>query len=197
MNNVDIGHQYKKIVQYFWDPEPRNDDMAGLSVWCLGREYEQIGPVRISNDGRSSEDYAKPQQSPNNQEAPLTPQHRPASLDKGRKENNNNEPVFDWPARFLDDFESRFWITYRSNFPPIPKSNSPDAASSMALGVRLRSQLLDTQGFTTDTGWGCMIRSGQSLLANALSVMRLGRGKNIPGTVTLYANTPCRLASWQ
>jgi cysteine protease ATG4 len=46
----------------------------------------------------------------------------------------------------------------------------------MTLSVRLRSQLVDSQGFTADTGWGCMIRSGQSLLANALCILSLGRG---------------------
>lgn len=82
-----------------------------------------------------------------------------------------------WPNAFLDDFESRIWMTYRSNFPPIPRNNTPEATSSMTLGVRLRSQLMDSQGFTSDTGWGCMIRSGQSLLANTLSVIQLGRGE--------------------
>lgn len=38
MNNVDIG-KYKRIVQYFWDPEPRNDQEPDASIWCLGREY--------------------------------------------------------------------------------------------------------------------------------------------------------------
>lgn len=81
-----------------------------------------------------------------------------------------------WPEAFLDDFESRIWMTYRSNFTPIPRNNTPEATSSMTLGVRLRSQLMDSQGFTSDTGWGCMIRSGQSLLANTLSMIQLGRG---------------------
>lgn len=81
-----------------------------------------------------------------------------------------------WPEAFLKDFESRIWMTYRSNFTPIPRNNTPEATSSMTLGVRLRSQLMDSQGFTSDTGWGCMIRSGQSLLANTLCILLLGRG---------------------
>jgi hypothetical protein len=28
----------KRIVQYFWDPEPKNDEPAAV-IWCLGREY--------------------------------------------------------------------------------------------------------------------------------------------------------------
>jgi hypothetical protein len=82
-----------------------------------------------------------------------------------------------WPEAFISDFGSRQWMTYRSNFTPIPRAKSPEAASSMTLSVRLRSQLMDSQGFTSDTGWGCMIRSGQSLLANTFAILLLGRGE--------------------
>lgn len=82
-----------------------------------------------------------------------------------------------WPSAFLDDFEARIWMTYRSDFPVIPKSQDPKAAAAMTWQVRLRSQFGSSEGFTSDTGWGCMIRSGQSLLANTLAALYLGRGK--------------------
>ncbi|KAJ5819663.1 Peptidase C54 [Penicillium riverlandense] len=174
MTGVDL-EKCKRIVQYFWDPEPKNDATPDAPIWCLGREYapsqhtadEPIqapaGPVRETDSHKES---------PNHQTLDTSNSssgHPPESISP------NDPPTTTWPDAFLADFESRLWITYRSNFTPIPKSNSQEAASSMTLSVRLRSQLMDSQGFTSDTGWGCMIRSGQSLLANTLAILSLGR----------------------
>ncbi len=54
--------------------------------------------------------------------------------------------------QFLLDLYSRPWITYRSGFPPIHPSH-----------------------YTSDVGWGCMLRSGQMLLCNAFFLLELGR----------------------
>ncbi|KAJ5219781.1 Peptidase C54 [Penicillium chermesinum] len=146
MTGVDL-EKCKRIVQYFWDPEPRND-APEQPIWCLGQPFLPQVPQQNGSESEVNQGVPRPL----------------------------NEPSEgSWPNAFLEDFESRIWMTYRSNFPPIPRTKSAEANSSMTLGVRLRSQLMDPQGFTSDTGWGCMIRSGQSLLANTLSILKLGR----------------------
>lgn len=91
-----------------------------------------------------------------------------------------------WPPAFLDDFESRIWMTYRTGFEVIQRSTDPKATSSLSFAMRLKTSFGDqTNGFSSDTGWGCMIRSGQSLLANAILIARLGRGTYLPATAAL------------
>ena len=51
-----------------------------------------------------------------------------------------------------EDFRSLIWLTYRKGFPPIGRT-----------------------GPTTDRGWGCMLRCGQMVVANALLRKQVSR----------------------
>lgn len=80
------------------------------------------------------------------------------------------------PAGVQDDVRARIWITYRTGFPVIPRD--PDGPSPLTFGALMRGTLdlaNASRGFTSDAGWGCMIRTSQSLMANALLTLRLGR----------------------
>jgi len=55
-------------------------------------------------------------------------------------------------ARFWNDFRSLFWFSYRKDFAAISPST-----------------------YTSDLGWGCMLRSGQMMLAQAICRHLLGR----------------------
>lgn len=185
MANVDLG-RYRRIVQMFWDPEPTNDNAQDQPVWCLGRSYKLNDksprnatehdphtpppPHNVNIDVRDSSPSTAP---PIN--APETPPESISSSFSSSLAYEDAARDDGWPSGFISDFESRLWMTYRSEFDPIPRSTNPQATSSLSLSMRLKSQLGDQTPFSSDSGWGCMIRSGQSLLANSMVMIRLGR----------------------
>lgn len=182
------GVDYKRFVRYFYDPPPRYDDMSGTPIWFLGSEYATAIPKPVNTtdhddvvEVESSADSHDPSETTvSTSEELQTAQQNTGSFEDAQYVTHENIPPAQdpadggWPHTFLEDFESRIWMTYRSNFPPIPRSHDPTASSAMTFSVRLRN-LTDRDGFSSDTGWGCMIRSGQALLANALIILHLGR----------------------
>ena len=177
---ADLGRVSRRIVQKLWDPEPTNDKLANEPAWCLGCPYT----LDIRNlDLVPATSASTPPSDPTEERPPLPPPHPPDTPPSSATSSfdstlSSEGPGQDggWPSDFLDDFESRVWMTYRTGFEPIAKSTDPRAMSTMSLTMRVKNTFSDPQGFSSDTGWGCMIRSGQSLLANAIVTARLGRG---------------------
>ncbi|OCK99348.1 uncharacterized protein K441DRAFT_692911 [Cenococcum geophilum 1.58] len=179
MNNVE--RMGRAIVQRFYDPPPENGDDS--PIWCLGNRYESKPAI---NGYSPYQAQNTPDTSSTTQISHVTTAEEDnwiqASCEVPAEQQGYPKYVGDpliakiyggWPRPFLDDFESRIWMTYRKDFPPMPKSQDPKAASAMSFRVRL--QTLNQTGFTSDTGFGCMIRSGQCILANALASLKLGR----------------------
>lgn len=168
------------MVQDFFASEPRNDDASGTVIWCLGRQYasrsrgdaDGLRTPKIDHESTPTPTLDLGEQTPDQDASKDSSMGSRLDQKTGDGNMNSDGEYWEWPADFLDDCESRIWMTYRSDFPPIVKSTE----ASMTLSVRLRS-LADKQGFTSDTGWGCMIRSGQCVLANTLLLLRLGRSK--------------------
>lgn len=217
-NDLMNGVDYKRFVRYFYDPQPKYDDQSGTSIWFLGHEYTSGPPPKpvftVDHDDvvevESSTDSRAPSDTTTSTSAEIQPitSTNTSSFEDATHIDGENVPSLSndpsdagWPPAFLDDFESRIWMTYRSGFPPIPRSQHPNASSGMSFSVRLRN-LAEKEGFSSDTGWGCMIRSGQSLLANALIILQLGRDwrmqkrktqtqiRNESHIVSLFADDP-------
>ncbi|VDM18950.1 unnamed protein product [Hydatigera taeniaeformis] len=98
---------------------------------------------------------------------------------------------------FLTDFHSRLWFTYRASFPPLSTAHPiiclldlPNGGllnTTAALRAHLRGSVTDSSSSPTttskiphstrvsDCGWGCMLRSVQMMVAQALLLHFLGR----------------------
>ena len=91
---------------------------------------------------------------------------------------------------FLDDFHSLIWITYRRGFPGIEPG-----ASCTTTGVTNSTSTTSTPygqrvgyKYTSDAGWGCTLRVGQMVLAQALRVHFFGRGWRRPRVTNSLSN---------
>ncbi|KJZ70398.1 Putative cysteine protease atg4 [Hirsutella minnesotensis 3608] len=206
---VDLG-RYRRIVQMFWDPEPANDTSLDQPVWCLGCSYKLADSpksTRQKDDSPATRPSLPQSHPPTSKELPkeplgksapdTPPQSSPGSYSSSLGHGDPAPGDGGWPHEFIDDFRSRFWMTYRSGFELISKSNDPNAASTFSLSMRIKNQISDQGGFVSDSGWGCMIRSGQSLLANAMALLQFGRdwrrGERAPDErrlVSLFADDP-------
>lgn len=162
-------------MKYGWSGKMRSGFSKESAIWFLGRCYHRkMTPcpsmetsVELSNMMQNAENrlmtLSMHEEQPTSSESYLNAQtpDNDEQIDRaieppeetGQDVAGNYEDGIDG---FRSDFISRLWMTYRKDFEMMPM----EQASS---------------GYTTDCGWGCMIRSGQMMLAQALVMHFLGR----------------------
>ncbi|KAK9239533.1 hypothetical protein V1525DRAFT_26532 [Lipomyces kononenkoae] len=172
----------QRFMNYLLDPEAVNTDFKN-PLWSLGVEYSpipdsprpQIAPrpqtasmhQTVSSAQSKLSSYLANASSVLRKPSP-SPDH---SVSNGQAIPDVREPLnLPWPSAFVENIGSKLYMTYRTDFPLIPRtSNGP---SFIRVGSLLRGQINDKAGYTSDVGWGCMVRSGQTLLANTMIALR-------------------------
>ena len=94
--------------------------------------------------------------------------------------------VYNSKENYEQEIRSKIWLTYRYGFEAIEKAeDGPNPMKFMQSYLFNKNlwlstiqnmhlpEIMDGDKFTSDVGWGCMIRTSQSLLANALMKVEL------------------------
>ncbi|KAJ3921692.1 cysteine protease [Lentinula edodes] len=210
------GH-LDKAMRYLLDSDATPDKCTDV-IWILGVQHPGYEPPLVQSQPppssftsgtlgrRGSPPSSSPSQSLSSSVSSAT-----ATPSASSATSKDLKPGANWPPDFYADFTSRIWLTYRSHFPPIRDTLGPSSPTSTMTN---RSKwnwtvggLGGEKGWTSDSGWGCMLRTGQSLLANSLLFMHLGRDWRVPPSpemtreyamyvqiVTWFLDTPSELA---
>lgn len=204
----NMVNQIQRAWQRFgYDPEPRNTDPT-QPIYLLGKRFPPVQPSRPSSPRLSQSTRPTSLVQPAVPTATatdpidLTASDSVVQVDASQiptAQALSDETSGNWPQEFRDDFGSKPWITYRCDFPPIPRAvddkdagegGVPEQPQSFLTSLRGLTEQSSTAGFTSDKGWGCMIRSGQSVLANALFALHLGRGTSSPSQSASSSRSP-------
>ena len=190
-----------RAVRYIFDTDSAPDKSAD-PIWLLGIQHP--GYEHPPHQPTTTPSSPAGKKSSRNSDSPHSIRSSNLSLSSSSNSSFHDLPEYQqlgankpgWPPAFYADFTSRIWLTYRSHFPPIRDGRLADlACGPLPKDFQLDSQA-DTasisspatakprawpwssgeKGWTSDSGWGCMLRTGQSLLANSLIHLHLGRG---------------------
>jgi cysteine protease ATG4 len=192
------GH-LDKAMRYLLDSDATPDKCLD-PIWLLGVEhpgYESPPPSHAPSTGTAEKKRrgsASPPVSFRSSTSSATPDSslsQSTSSIPSNKHVTKHDPSANWPPVFYLDFTSRIWLTYRAQFPiPIKDGRLADlcgdgcelaaVAAAPSTGTPSMSKRAwpwsGEKTWSTDSGWGCMLRTGQSLLANTLVHVHLGRG---------------------
>lgn len=146
-------------VKFGWSGKIKTSFSKEQPLWLLGRCYHQKatpGPsmdssVELTTNIETNQLVYVSVQQPSD----IYVESPPEETGTDAIEDSSPEAVVEDEGieAFKRDFISRLWMTYRKEFQTMEESN-----------------------YTSDCGWGCMIRSGQMLLAQGLITHFLGRG---------------------
>jgi cysteine protease ATG4 len=92
------------------------------------------------------------------------------NIEKGKRNVDSTPPHV---LSFLTHVYSVIWMTYRVRFQPLPQTT-----------------------MTTDCGWGCMIRSGQMILANAINIHLLSKDWRLKESSKEHLRAHRKVLSW-
>lgn len=185
------GH-LDKAVRYLLDSDATPDKCTD-PIWLLGVHHPGYEPPPPSppNTLTNSTPNRRNSGSPPSLRSSTSSMSNASDLSTtmsqtgGAAGGKNQNPGANWPPVFYADFTTRVWLTYRSQFTPIRDTRLADLPDNPADAAMLSPTTVKTRpwnwgaekGWTSDSGWGCMLRTGQSLLANSLVHMHLGRGE--------------------
>lgn len=183
------GH-LDKAMRYLLDSDATPDRCTD-PIWLLGLKHPGYEPPEPAPALAIAHSFSTPvrrgsadsRRSPVSASGFRSPSDNQLSSSLNSSASGKRDPGANWPPVFYEDFTSRIWLTYRSQFAPIRDTTlaalsydpgdpscgpPPSPPSKKWFGLAER-------GWTSDAGWGCMLRTGQSLLANALLHLHLGR----------------------
>ncbi|RXW23562.1 hypothetical protein EST38_g2288 [Candolleomyces aberdarensis] len=208
------GH-LDKAMRYLLDSDSTPDKCTD-PIWLMGVQhpgYEPSPPSSYvgspsSRRGSASPPSFRSSTSSIGSLSSSSNHHEQQLLHSSTGSNPKLNPGANWPPVFYIDFTSTVWLTYRSHFPtPIKDGRladlcgsgpSLDSVNTPATKKTPWNWVGGEKTWSSDSGWGCMLRTGQSLLANALVHVHLGRDWRKPPHPVLTADyaTYVQILTW-